>query len=102
MTVSLIPAGGPHGARQEAEVASKEAGLATKAPQAPTEITAPRPGGAVQQATNRERGQFDAIQSRTPQSSGQLRETANSRIVEVLATSPSAQMRDLASRLRGI
>jgi len=96
MTVSLIPSGQPHGERQKSEVAANEAGLATKAPQAPTEIQMP-----VRQATPRAQGEFDAIQSRTPQSAGQLRETTNSRIVEVLAASPSAQMRDLASRLRG-
>ena len=101
MTVSMIPSGQPHGERQKAEVASEEAGLPTTAPQAPSEIEMPRVGGPIQQASPRGQGEFDAIQSRTPQSAGQLRQTQDSRVIEVLASSPSAQMRDLASRLRG-
>ena len=98
MTVSLIPSGQPHGERQKSEVAASEAGLATKAPQAPTEIEMPQP---VQQATPRGQGEFDAIQSRTPQSTGMLRDDQDSRVVNALELSPSPVLRDIARRLRG-
>jgi len=97
MTVSLIPSGQPHGERQKSEVAANEAGLATKAPQAPTEIEMQ----PVRQATPRAQGEFDAIQSRTPQSAGQLRQDQDARVIEVLATSSSPVLRDLSNRLRG-
>ena len=98
MTVSLIPSGQPHGERQKSEVAANEAGLATKAPQAPTEIEMQ----PVRQATPRAQGEFDAIQSRTPTSVGQLRADQDSRVLNALDTSTSPALRDLARRLRGV
>ena len=100
MTLSLIPAGQPHGDRIKNEEAADAAGLAKKAPQ-----TAPQPDFSlsppVQQATPREQGEFDALASRSPQSFGQLRQDQDSRVVETLSTSPSPVLRDIANRLRG-
>jgi len=98
MTVSMIPSGQPHGERQKAEVASEEAGLPTTAPQAPSEIEMPQP---IRQATARGQGEFDAIQSRTPSSTGQLKDDQNSRVVAAMEQSPSPVLRDIARRLRG-
>jgi len=99
MTVSLIPAGQPHGERQKAEVASQEAGLPTTAPQAPTEID--MPAQPARQATARGQGEFDAIASRSPQSTGQLKQSPDDRVLDVIAASPSPILRDLSKRLRG-
>jgi len=97
MTLSLIPPGQPHGDRQENEAAAQEAGLPTRiSQQAPTQIEAP-----LRQATPRAAGEFDALQSRTPTSSGQLRQNQDARILDSLATSPSPILRDLSERLRG-
>jgi len=99
MTLSLIPAGQPQGDRQENEAAADAAGLQKKLPQqAPTDLNLAPP---VRQATPREAGEFDALESRTPQSFGQLRQTQDSRILDTLATSPSPVLRDLSERLRG-
>ena len=100
MTLSLIPAGQPHGDRIKNEEAADAAGLAKKTPQAaPQQDFSLSP--PVQQATPREQGEFDALESRSPQSFGQLRQQQDSRILDVLATSPNPILRDLSERLRG-
>jgi len=94
----MIPSGQPQGDRQTNEGLADDAGLASKMTQAPPQIEMPRP---IQQATARSQGEFDAIQSRTPQSSGQLRQSQDSRVLDILDSSSSPILRDLGSRLRG-
>ncbi len=97
MTLSLIPSGQPQGDRERNEQAAREAGLPTKvAQQAPS---APSP--VIRQATPRTAGEFDALQSRTPQSFGQLRQDQDARFLDVIATSKNPILRDLSQRLRG-
>jgi len=93
MTLSMIPSGQPYGQRQENEEAAAEAGLSNRVQQAK-----PQP---IRQAQPRQQGEFDAISSRNPTSSGQLRPDGDSRVVNLLETSPSPALRDLARRLRG-
>ncbi len=101
MTLSLIPRGEPQGDRQENVAAAQEAGLPTKISQeAPTAFSLPPP--PISQATPRDTGGFDAIASRTPTSTGVLRDTQDSRVLNALEGSPSPALRDIARRLRGI
>ena len=99
MTLSLIPSGQPQGDRQTNEAAADAAGLQKKLPQqAPTDLNLAPP---VRQATPREAGEFDALESRTPQSFGQLRQAQDSRTVQAMEVSNSPALRDIARRLRG-
>jgi len=106
MTISLIPGDQPHGDRLENEEAARGAGLTqTVQQQAPT--AAPPPGQQagppqpLQQAQSRQRGQFDAFESRDPTQSGNLRQDRDARVLDALEVSPSPVLRDLAKRLRG-
>ena len=100
MTLSLIPRGQPQGDRQTNENAAQEAGLPTKInQQAPSDFSMPQQ--PVQQATPRQAGEFDALESRTPQGFGQLRQSQDSRVLDVIATSANPILRDLSERLRG-
>ncbi len=100
MTLSLIPRGEPQGDRQENVSAAQEAGLPTKISQeAPSDFSLPPP--PMRQATPRQSGEFDALESRTPQGFGQLRQSQDSRVLDVIATSNNPILRDLSERLRG-
>ncbi len=96
MTLSMVPnkeAGGPP--TQEIEAQTAEAGLPQTTSQAPPNFR------NLQPPTPRSPREFDAIESRTPTSTGQLRDDQDSRVLNVLDTSPSAVLRDIARRLRG-
>jgi hypothetical protein len=96
MTISLIPNKEPGGPQtQQIEAQTAEAGLSQTVGQAPPNFR------NLQPPTPRSPREFDALESRTPQNSGRLRQDTDSRIIETLAQSPSPQMRDLAQRLRG-
>ncbi len=97
MTVSMIPSGQPHGDRQVNQAAAQEAGLETKTAQAPQKLERIEP---LRQATPRQAGEFDALESRTPQNTGRLRQSQDSRVLKVMETSPSPALRDLARRLK--
>ncbi len=97
MTLSMVPnkeAGGPP--TQQIEAQTADAGLPQTTGQKPPNfrnLTPPTP---------RSPKEFDAIESRTPTSFGQLRDDQNSRVLNALDTSPSPALRDIARRLRGI
>ena len=94
MTISMIPTGQPYGQRQDNEAAQAEAGLPNRIRQAPPLSR------AVPQT--QDVGSFDGLTSRQPTQFGNLRETQDSRIIQILETSPSPILRDLARRIRGL
>ncbi len=100
MTLSLIPRDQPQGDRQTNVAAAQEAGLQTKISQKPPADFA-MPPQPMRQATPRQSGEFDALESRTPQGFGQLRQSQDSRVLDVIATSNNPILRDLSERLRG-
>ena len=107
MTISMIPTGQPYGQRQATEAATQEAGLPVTASQTPPQagpppmLARPRAAGPISTPQPRARGTFDALASRTPSSVGQLRVDPDSRVLDLLAQSPSPVLQDLAARLRG-
>ena len=102
MTISLVPAGQPHGQRQVNEDAADEAGLSKKVGQeAPSVRPVPTVPRQAVKAPSFEQGGFDAFTEASPTQFGNLRSSSDSPMLDVLATSPNAQLRDLADRLRG-
>ena len=97
MSISMVPNKEPGGPQtQEIEAQTAEAGLPKTVGQAPPNFR------NLQPPTPRSPKEFDALESRTPTSSGQLRDTQDSRVLNVLDTSPSPILRDIARRLRGV
>lgn len=94
MTLSMIPSGQPYGKRQETEAATADAGLSKTTAQA----RAPK---KVERAVPQQPGGFDALEAMSPTQFGQLRQSQDARVLDVLDQSPSPFLRDLASRLRG-
>lgn len=96
--VSLIPTGQPYGQRQETEEAYRQGGIAqtTTVSEGTPSLPTPQP---IQQAQPFD-GQIDAFTMRTPEPGFQLRQDENARMVNLLDSSPSPVLRDLAQRLR--
>ena len=96
MSLSMIPNKEPGGPQtQEIEAQTAEAGLPQTVGQAPPNFRNLAP------PTPRSPREFDALESRTPQNSGRLRQNLDARVLDELEVSESPVLRDLAARLRG-
>ena len=94
MTISLVPNKEPGGPpTQQIEAQTAEVGL-------PQTVGQQAPQAPLRQATPRQQGEFDALESRTPEGFGQLRQNDDARILDEVELSQNPVLRDLASRLR--
>ena len=101
MTISMTPSGQPYGKRQQNVAAATEAGLTPTVGQTPPAPRRPRPAGPLTTPQARPSGTFDVFASRTPTGQGRLRMDPDTRVLDLLAQSPSPVLQDLAARLRG-